>query len=503
MTVFKCARSAVCIAALFAGSAAQADVTAQQVWDSWKGYMGIYGENGFSVGSETMSGNTLTVSGMTIDSTTQTGTIKGTLDQILLTENGDGTVTVTMSDSYPITVTSTTPDGVNQVIDMAINQSGLKMMVSGTPEEMTYALTADRYGFKVNSIVEDGAPVPGDVTITANNVTGSYLAKTGDMRDITYDVKAATVDILADFADPQNGGAFTLSGQLKDMAANAAVIMPLDANMDMPETLFTNGMSIKGGYTYGAGNYLFSVKDVPDAMDGTASATGGTLDFSMDKDALAYNTATTGLTVNVTGAQIPFPIDVSLAELGMGFSMPLSKTDAPAPFTTKINLTDLAVNDMIWSMIDPTAALPHDPATAQIDLSGTAKLFYDLLDPAVAEELAAADVPGEIDSLNLNSLKLAVAGALITGTGGFTFDNTDMTTFDGIPAPTGEINLQINGANGLIDKLVAMGMVPEDQASMGRMMMGMFTQVVGDDQLTSKIEVKGDGSISANGQRIK
>ena len=37
------------------------------------------------------------------------------------------------------------------------------------------------------------------------------------------------------------------------------------------------------------------------------------------------------------------------------------------------------------------------------------------------------------------------------------FDNTDMETFDGMPAPTGSLNLMLVGGNALLDKLVAMG----------------------------------------------
>ena len=38
-------------------------------------------------------------------------------------------------------------------------------------------------------------------------------------------------------------------------------------------------------------------------------------------------------------------------------------------------------------------ALPHDPITAQIDLKGTATLFYELMDPAQADQIAMADAP--------------------------------------------------------------------------------------------------------------
>ncbi|KZY37515.1 hypothetical protein A3731_41755 [Roseovarius sp. HI0049] len=113
-------------------------------------------------------------------------------------------------------------------------------------------------------------------------------------------------------------------------------------------------------------------------------------------------------------------------------------------------------------------------------------------------------MPGELNSLDLNSLTVSAAGAELTGDGSFTFDNSDMTTFEGMPAPTGSVNLMLVGGNALLDKLVAMGFVPEEQAAGARMMMGLFA-VPGDgeDTLTSTIEVKGDGQVLANGQRIR
>ena len=87
----------------------------------------------------------------------------------------------------------------------------------------------------------------------------------------------------------------------------------------------------------------------------------------------------------------------------------------------------------------------------------------------------------------------------------FTFDNDNLETFDGLPAPTGEIDLTLVGGNALLDTLVAMGIVPEDQAMGARMMMGLFMRPGdGEDELVTKIEVDGaTGAISANGQRLQ
>ena len=170
-----------------------------------------------------------------------------------------------------------------------------------------------------------------------------------------------------------------------------------------------------------------------------------------------------------------------------------------------LTLGDFTMSDLIWGIFDPGGQLPRDPATIALDLGGKAKLFYDLFDPEQMEAVESEGaIPGEINALDINGLTVRAAGAELTGEGAFTFDNTDFETYDGMPAPDGAVDLKLTGANGLLDTLIAMGLVPEDQAMGVRMMMGLFAVPgEGEDSLTSKIEVKGDGQILANGQRIK
>lgn len=76
-------------------------------------------------------------------------------------------------------------------------------------------------------------------------------------------------------------------------------------------------------------------------------------------------------------------------------------------------------------------------------------------------------------------------------------------TIPGAPRPEGQLNLAINGVNGLIDTLVQMGLVPEQEVMTAQMMMGAFTRPVGDDMLETTIEINSEGQILANGQRIQ
>jgi hypothetical protein len=149
--------------------------------------------------------------------------------------------------------------------------------------------------------------------------------------------------------------------------------------------------------------------------------------------------------------------------------------------------------------------MPRDPATISVESSGQVKVLVDMMDPASMEAMENSSTPpAELHALSIPNLVVSMIGASLTGTGDFTFDNTDLVSFDGMPAPRGVAKLHIVGANGLIDRLIQMGMLPEQDAMGFRMMLGMFSVPgEGEDTLNSTIEFNDQGQILANGQRIK
>lgn len=492
---------------LLSAAPAFAQVTAQQVWDDWKAQMSMYGETGVTVGSEEYAGGVLTVTDLGFDVANEDGsTASGLLPELVLTENGDGTVSVSMSEEYPIQVftpaNAETGEPASDVA-LALRQTGMVLTVSGEPGALVYDLQASRYAIELDSVTQDGAAVPAEFVVAFNDLSGSYTSTVGAMRDITYDLAAASMDLLVDATSPEDGSQFMLSGKVDGITTQATMSMPVDPAAD-PEMMVMNGMAMDGGYTTAGGSYMFEFVDPASGpSNGTLTSGGSSLDFAFSKDAMSYRSNATAIDLQATSAQMPLPISVQLAEMGATFEMPLAKSDTAAPWAMGVNLSGLAIDEQLWAMFDPQGMLSHDPATVNVDLTGTAKVLFDVLDPAQAEAMAAAPMPVEIESANLNSLEIAFGGASVTGTGAFTFDNTDTTTFPGMPRPTGAVDLQMNGVNGLIDTLVSMGLMPEEQVMGARMMLGMFTTAVGDDQLTSRIEVTPDGALLANGQRLQ
>lgn len=500
MTRFKSLRSTVCVAAIAIGSTATADVTAQDVWKSLKDQLSTGSEATIS-GSETMSGNTLTVTDLEVDMSDDEADVTFDMGDLTFTENGDGTVTLHMDEQVVITFSPPGKADANRIV-VLLKMAGAQTVVSGVPGDMLYTTTADRYTISIDEAIEDGDEIPVEFTLNLNNISSKQSMITADgLLRMAGDFAADSLDMLMAVED--DGSTVDVSGQATGILMNASVAVPEDMDAANADRAFLDGMSVEFTSSVGTSAFLAFVDEGMGPMNVTSTSTNGTLSMMIDKDVMTFDGGAQNMALAMSGGTLPFPVNVGLASYGYSFGMPMSKTEEPAPFNLSVNLTELAINDDVWMMADPAGVLPHDPMTFQATLSGTGKLYYDLADPAQADAADAAEVPGELNSLTLENLLVVALGATITGAGSFIFDNTDLVSFDGMPAPEGSVTFDAIGLNGLLDKLGTMGLIPEDQLMGGRMMMGMFANVVGDDHLTSKVEVTEEGSVFINGMQIK
>ena len=229
------------------------------------------------------------------------------------------------------------------------------------------------------------------------------------------------------------------------------------------------------------------------------------LTVAMGADGINYDVTASKIQIGAEIAGLPFPLFAEMEQSGFELRAPIMKSDESQDFALGFDMTGFTMSDIIWALFDPEAQLPRDPATIALGVSGKAKVLFDLLDTEQMENLAeSGTVPGELNALKIDHLTVDAVGAKVGATGDVTFDNTDMTTLPGFPKPVGDINIDVAGANGLMDKLVSMGLLPSDQVMGARMMLGLFA-VPGDapDTLKSKIVFNEEGQILANGQRIK
>lgn len=484
------------LAGLLSTTAAQA-LTPAEVWQSWKDMATSTGQT-VTVGSEGQQGDTLVVSGVSFSMAQPEGSVTSTVDELRFRDMGDGRVEVTMSPAYNMTIDD---KASSSVVKLAVTQTNLKLIAGGDATTQTYDVTADEVGIATTEVTENGAPLPVSVNAVLTGMTGTYATakQSGDATNLLSDMSAAKMTLSVAANDGSSD--MKVNADVQQLSLQSGGTFGAMMNMEKVNEALAAGFGVNFGLGYGAVTYTLDVTDATGPMSVKGKADSGGLAFKMDKTAMTYKGGSKGIEIIASGAQIPFPeVALRYAESVFDFVIPMSKGDAPQNFNMTAKVIGATISDDIWAMVDPAATLPRDPATVIIDTNGTATLTADLTDEAAMNSGAP---PGLLNSLNLPALQLTIAGAELTGNGGFTFDNTDLVTFQGMPAPTGKLDLKLVGGNGLLDKLIALGFVTEDDAMGARMMLGMFARPgEGPDTLTSTIEFK-DKGIFANGMQLQ
>lgn len=491
---------------IFMVSGAQAQVTAEEVWKSWQDLSASVGQT-MTATSEARDGDTLVVDGVAMTLNTPDGMVaESTLGTIRFRDTGAGTVEVTLPDSYPISMTMPPVDPGDaagpRTLKLIISQPGLLMTAGGSATDTSYDFTAPTIAVAVTEISDASGPKDAKIDVALTGVSGTYKmtgAEAAKTLDSTFNATSAAITA----AGTDEGTVFAANFSIADLSGTTKGNFLGAEIMANIATALNSGFASNGVLSYGKTAFDVDVTDAGTNTKVSGAIDGGNFDFGLDKARLNYAIGMKGASFTVSGAEIPFPqVAVSYGEFAFDLAMPVSKSDTPQDFSFLTKLVDFKVSDEVWAMFDPTGGLPRDPATIIIDTKGTGTLTQDIMDPAVAEAMAFA-TPGMLNSLEVTELRAKVAGAEVAGVGAFTFDNSDTTTFQGMPAPTGKLDVTLTGINALLDTLVSMGFIPEDQVMGARMMLAMFAKPGdGPDTLVSTIEFK-DKGLYANGQRLQ
>lgn len=498
MTHYRIFGAATAISALLS-STAIADVTSEQIWGDM---LNVYESMGYSieVGEESQDGNTLNIKDVTMKMAVEADEVTVSGISFAFEQLSDGTVSISVPETMPVMA-----EVDNIVINLLMEIKDMDIIASGDETTTKYDFSSSSYAISLQDIKQGDVTFSPEVTVTATDMSGFYSFTKGALLEMVGNFELAAIDIVADIKNPEGGAEMVNTTiNVKDITETFNYTMPAEIDYnDMPAALAA-GLGGEVSVSHGGLKADIVVSDASEGFDFKGTSASGAVKYALSEIGLGMSGGSKGTEITVIPAMMPLPISLSIAETGFDVQFPISKSDIPEDARLMVKYAGLSVDDALWGMIDPGSVLPRDPATLIIDLSSKLNLDFDLFDIEAAEEMVDDEFPGQIHSLDINALQLSVAGAEFTGNGAFTFNNEDLTTFDGMPAPTGSIDLKLAGGNGLLDKLVQMGIIPEEQAMGARMMTGLFANAgEGEDELVSKIEIKEDGSVHANGQRLK
>ncbi|MDB6452561.1 hypothetical protein [Falsirhodobacter sp. 20TX0035] len=454
------------LVALCIASAAPAAVTPEDVWSNWQAVAKRWDQQVTADRTE-RQGDDLVVSGVKVVQDKDGNRMEGTIDRITLADQGDGTVLVTMSERFPMTVVSTPPavEGepapepiTSQVVQ---SQENLRILASGDPSNIRNDLTADRLAVTMNDVRKaDGTAVPMNVTVTMRDLDG-YWEGADQMDSVT---RAAEVDMMVKFSEAEQRASFDTRMQ------HVAITLAGAPNSAAPSVGFLGQV----GFAYVTSTYRLDTAG-PKTLLAEGETGAGTMNFDLGAEAMSTESDVENATLRLSGTQMPFPMDLQMAGARQTATLPV-QPDQTGPFQMMLDLRDVTATDDTWARFDPKGALPRDPAQLSLSFNGT---------------------EGEAPVVTLEDLRLQAVGAELTGQGQMTPTPEAVGPMAGFGR--GRIDLTLRGGNGLIDRLVAGGILPAQQEMAARMSLGAFGRAVPgqEDTVTSAIQF-GNG-LSVNG----
>lgn len=474
-------------------------LTADELWSEWQSQAAAMGQT-MTVQAEIAGDGSLTLNGYTMRYVDPDVSMTVRLDQIVLTETADGRVAITPSDTYHLTF-SFSPDFNGPPVDLnfALLATDLQVIASGTTAARVYDYSAARLTLEDRPITGGSGPLPViDVTIDLADLTARYEIDGSDPGDLRY-TSSTAIGGLSGAASitppPGEEGHLKLSFALgASTSASEGQLGQMARFAEKPGAIPAN-FAASGALAYDSARLEVTFSHPRDAFTLLASNAGGRLSSDVSPAAMALTLSAAQSTTYLASRELPVPVAFTVAGAELAFDVPLSPSDQPQPFALRLAYRDLAPSAALWALADPAGAIPRDPITAIIDFGGTARIMRDLL---ALDPLGMGDAPGELVDLAINELRIAAAGAELTGSGRADFPPGP------IPMPVGAVDLQMRGLNALFDRLQAAGLVPIEQLAMARGLLGAFARPgTAPDTLETRLEFTQGGGITANGVPLR
>ena len=499
--------SAVLTGALLATTGtAGAGLAPTEVWnvlkDSWTGM-------GYEVAANVRgSGDLLSIHGLSLEfESGGEAPVRLEYAPITLKAEDDGTVHISPPEDVAWYFTT---DGETFGTKFKLEWKDAGFAASGQPEAMVLDVRANEMRVGLHGVQAENRKwqeLPGRLDIVVSGLRNRTEFRSGET--LQSDFNADLLKINVDTFDGPAGGArmdlaeaFNLELAVRGIngSTSATVLMEtvpgdfagmIRAGYSSGFEWFNDALSLQAELATHDGEFAVALESESSAVNGALSESG--MGFDIESGALSISIP--------SSEEFNEPFDLSLKAGSLGVVFPVIAGEN-LPFALSLRLEELALPENLLSYFDPGSILPRDPANLEFDVSGNGKLMTDLADPAafiMEIENGAGFLP---QVLSLNKLLVSLAGTQLTGHGQaeFVIDDQEWSFLQQIPQAKAEFVL--TGANRLVDRLVAAGLIEKTQATWIRLQLALLTIPNEDGGLSSMIETNNLGHLFVNGQRV-
>jgi len=491
-----------------------AQITPQDVWDNQMAYMQAIGLTVVAMPQET--GGNLTIKGLelTYDVPMGLGWLYLMLPDMTLTANADGTVSVGYPEQSNIVASAMiTAEGDSGSVkaEFTLTLQGFASIAAGTPGDITYQSSSGLVDLALGNVNIAPSIEQFDLTayFTMRELVSTTRITAGDAVVIdTQGTNGATVYDLS-FSD-ETGMKFRSVGGVTSSSATSRIALP-----NTSSDLMNLAVAFRDGLAFditsdAVGTFTQTIAEISGTVlsDQKQSVGRTTQTLHLAQDGFHLTTSGTDIAFDMTEPDlIPDPVSLAMSRAALVIGFPISASPAPQPVELGLELRDLTLSEPVWAMFDYSGILPRDPATLAFNLSGNVSNSVDLFDFMSLSELegqiSAGLLPVSLLDLGVTGVEASAVGMSATGEAAFTFDNTDLVTYDGLPRPIGTASATLTGLYAFTDKLVQLGIVTEADVTMMGPGLAMVADLTGEDTLTTAVEMTADGHIKVNGQQIQ
>jgi hypothetical protein len=453
-------------------------LTAEELWAEWQAQAVAMGQT-ITAKQVTAENGVLTLRGYASQFSDDDVSTLGQFDQVVMTETGDGRVVVTLSDTSAIRMSFATEPGAAP-IEAVVNviMPGMTITASGDAGARIFAYDAPRITIEVGPITGGMGLLPKiDLTIAIEDYAATVQTDGRDLADMRSITTSSTSAISGAFSltpPPGEDGTLAASFAIESIAATGTGSFGNLAAIAKTPDVLPPGFGFQSDLRHDSASFELRFAHPSEGFEFLTASQGGSLQTSLSEAGLSFGSATTGSSSSFRGPDVP-----------------LAQSDSAQPFGARLAYQDVVLNPEIWDLFDPAQAIPRDPISVIADVTGSLRVLVDLLSTAPDQ---ITGMPGELVDLSLNELRIAVAGAELTGTGAAVFAPGPS------PRPVGSVDLQLAGSNALLDRLKNSGLLPVEQLAMARGLLAAFTRPgAGPDTVQTTIAFTEGGGITANG----
>ncbi|WP_165929217.1 DUF2125 domain-containing protein [Shimia isoporae] len=511
-------------------SPAYAEITAMDVWENMRTTASVFGGNLAARLEESDDGLNASIVTYRLSLTAPTSNngqppahladIEIMLPDMSLKETSQGTVQLNYDLSAPYVFTVSLSEGETFAVSTSLSASNGTMAATGTPEKITYDYAAERFQINVGpfQIPDEDDVFEMKMSFGYENLLGQSLIDTSNGLKISSSSRNSLNTFTSEDREPSEDGSIKITstkGTSRGVTASSELSLPSGEI-----NLFNLARALRSGLQ-------ISARMAADHYDETENTTlsgpnsrliahretslgGQDLSFTLDQKGIDLSLAARDVDVDATLPSLALfligTFEISAKHLDFRLALPLLKSDEVTDsFRLLLGLDEVELGENTWSAFDHSGTLPREPGNLKLDISSTTKSNIEWLDFWELDSALDATPGAYVQpyDLKIDTLLLEALGTIASATGAITFDHSDYETMEGMPLPEGDITVDIQGVQALLDALVETELLPTDQAAGVRLLLGGFSKSIGEDHLTSTIEMTAEGHILANGQRLK